>query len=296
MEGDVNLSNLSFFYGESVYVDAMGTIIFRQEGHKFDGSLLHDFDLIILIVRDQEDKPLTVEHTMAGELRCQVLHVSLGSLRRWLVAGEKGDLVKCFMEGEIVHDPYARLAQLRQDFIEFRQPLRDRKMLYEFSHFLWMYVEAKRYMQEGFYTDAYHSVLNSLKHWAKIELIEQKVLPEKAVWEQVRGLNTAIHKLYEELTQSTETLAQRVELVMLACEFSVMSKMAECTVLLLNILRSRPKPWSVEELAHHPELDMISNKLPLVLRTLVNRSLVRETAVWSEGATYGNQGIRYSAD
>lgn len=292
----MDLSNLSFFYGESVNVDAMGTIIFRKEGHKSDGSLLHDFDLIILIVHHQENMESSVEHTVAGELRCQVLHVSINLLRRWLIAGEKGDLVKCFMEGEIIQDPHQRLTQLRHEYIEFRQPLRDQKMLFEFSHFLWMYAEAKRYMQGEFITDAYHSVLNSLKHWARIELIERNVLPENAVWEQVRGLNTAIHKLYEELTQSTETLEQRVELVILACEFSVMSKMAECTGLLLHILRSRSKPWSIEELTRHPDLEMVRNKLPLVLRTLVNRSLVKETEIWSEQPSYGNHGIRYSAE
>ncbi|MCJ8014471.1 nucleotidyltransferase-like protein [Paenibacillus sp. KQZ6P-2] len=292
----MDLSNLSFFYGESVDVDAVGTIIYRQEAHKFDGSLLHDFDFIVLIVHEEQAAELAVEHTLIGDLPCQVLHVTIESLQRWLIAGEKGDLIRCFMEGELVHDQEGRLAMLRQEYIEFEQPLRDRKMLYEFSRFLSIYVEAKRYMQAGYVIDAYQCVLDSLKHWARIELIERGVLPDKAVWEQVKELNTAIHKLYEELTQSTETIQQRVELVLLACEFSVMSKMAECSVHLLQILRGRSKPWSIEELIHHPDLKMVRNELPLVMRKLVNRSLVKEFAVWTEFSGYGSQGIRYSAD
>ncbi|GIP30417.1 hypothetical protein J23TS9_55470 [Paenibacillus sp. J23TS9] len=291
----MDLSNLSFFYGESVDVDAIGTIVYRQEAHKFDGSLLHDFDFIVLVVHEEQEEELTVEHTLIGDLPCQVLHVTTESLQRWLIAGEKGDLVRCFMEGELVQDQGDRLAMLRREYIEFETPLRDRKMLYEFSQFLCIYVEAKRNMQSGYVIDAYQCVLDSLKHWARIELIERGVLPDKAVWEQVKELNTAIHKLYEELTQSTETIRQRVELVLLACEFSVMSKMAECSVLLLQILRSRPKPWSIEELIHHPELIMVRNELPLVMRKLVNRSLVKETAGWSELSGYGSQGIRYTA-
>lgn len=292
----MDLSNLSFFYGESFDVDALGTIIYRQEAHKFDGSLLHDFDFIVLIVHEEQGSELVVEHTLTRDLPCQVLHVTIESLQRWLIAGEKGDLIRCFIEGELVHDHGGRLSSLRQEYIEFEQPLRDRKMLYEFSRFLCIYVEAKRYMQAGFVIDAYQCVLDSLKHWARIELIERGVLPDKAVWEQVKELNTAIHKLYEELTQSTETIRQRVELVLLACEFSVMSKMAECTGLLLEILKSRSEPWSIEELIHHPELSLLRNELPLVIRKLVNRSLVKESVIWLEFSGYGNQGIRYYAE
>lgn len=292
----MDLSNLSFIYGESFDVDAIGTIIYRQEAHKFDGSLLHDFDFIVLAIHEEQNAELIVEHTLVGDLPCQILNVRADSLQRWLIAGEKGDMVRYFMEGEIVKDQDGKLAMLRKEYNEFGQPLRDRKMLYEFSRFLSIYVEAKRYMQAGYVIDAYQCVLDSLKHWARIELIEREVLPDKAVWEQVKELNTAIFKLYEELTQSTETIRQRVELVLLACEFSVMSKMAECSALLLQILRSRPKPWSIEELIHHPELIMIRNELPIVMRKLVNRSLAKESVVWSEAAGYGSKSIRYSAE
>ncbi|MDR0270915.1 nucleotidyltransferase-like protein [Paenibacillus sp.] len=292
----MDLSNLSFNYGESFDVDAIGTIIYRQEAHKFDGSLLHDFDFIVLTVHEEQDTELTVEHTLVGDLPCQVLNVSVNSLRNWLITGEKDDLIRCFMEGELVKDQNGKLAMLRREYIEFEQPLRDRKMLYEFSRFLSIYVEAKRYMQSGYDIDAYQCVLVSLKHWARIELIERGVLPNEAVWEQVKELNTAIHKLYEELTQSTETISQRVELVLLACEFSVMSKMAECSVRLLQILRSRSKPWSIEELIQNPELKIVKNELPLVMRKLVNRSLVKESVIWSGAPGYGSQGIRYSAE
>ncbi|GAB6992454.1 nucleotidyltransferase-like protein [Paenibacillus pini] len=290
------MSNLSFFYGESVDVDAMGTIIYRQQGHKFDGSLLHDFDLLVLIVHEQDEMEPLVEHTMAGELRCQVQHINRDSLQRWLIAREKNDLVKCFLEGEIIKDSDNRLAQLRQEYREFVQPLRDQKMFFEFARFLWMYVDAKRHMQDGHIMDAYHSVLDSLKHWASIELIERGIFPEPVVWEQVRSRNTAIHKLYEELTLSTETLEQRVELVLLACEFSVMSKMSQCSNSLMQIMGSRSHPWTINELIHHPELSIVSNELPLVLRKLVNRSLIKELPVWSEHAGYGAQEICYCVD
>ena len=73
--------------------------------------------------------------------------------------------------------------------------------------------------------DAYHTLLEGLHHWGQLELIERGIHPESAVWEQITGLNTPVRKLYEELTVSTETLGQRVELALLAYEFSMISKL-----------------------------------------------------------------------
>lgn len=75
---------------------------------------------------------------------------------------------------------------------------------------------------------------------------------------------------------STETLDQRVELILLACEFALMSKMSDCCGLLLNILGSRKESWSIKELLQHSGLSQLEAELPLVLRKLVSRSLIRD--------------------
>jgi len=270
----VKLSNLYIQYKEVLDEDTLGAIVCQQHDHNKQGSPFHDYDILILVVQASEQS--RVDHVTIGGKVCQVFHVSLRLFRRWLIEGEKCNLVKCLLEGDIIIDTEGVLANLSLEFEEFKQPLRDQVMFLEFSRFLWLYLESKRYMSEGYIMDAYHSVIQSLHHWARIELIERGIRPQDKVWEQVRGLSTAVHKLYEELTVSKETLKQRVELVLLGCEFSVLSKMAECSVLLISVIGSREKPWSVRELLQHPELEIISEELPLVLRMLVSRSIIKE--------------------
>lgn len=163
----------------------------------------------------------------------------------------------------------------------------------EFARFLHMYVKSKRYLEAGYTMDAYNCVLMALYHWARIEVGEAGCFPNPAVWEQVKSLNTPVHKLYEELTVSKETLDQRVELILLACEFALMSKMSDCCRLLLEILGSRKESWSIKELLQHSGLSQLGAELPLVLRKLVSRSQIREITVWADDAA-GGRAVRYT--
>ncbi|MNC50146.1 hypothetical protein D3C75_993700 [compost metagenome] len=84
-----------------------------------------------------------------------------------------------------------------------------------------------------------------------------------------------------------------MELILLACEFSIMSKMSDCCTILLNILGSRKEPWSIKELLQHSGLSQLGAELPLVLRKLVSRSQIREIASWAEDAGDGH-AVRYT--
>lgn len=283
-----------FFSRETFVESTIGAIVYHETRYRNHGVLLYDFEYQILAVDGVNDRHSKVEHLIIEDKRCEILHTNLAELRQWLMLGDKEDVLKCLLEGQILMDNEGDLMKLRLEFQSFEQQLRDQRMFLEFSRFLWLYVEAKRYMEERRIMDAYHSVMESLHHWARIELIERGILPRTYVWEQVRGLNSAVHKLYEELTVSKETVEQRIELVLLGCEFSVMSKMAQCSVLLLRILSSRVQAWSIEDLIHLPELRPVSTELPLVLRKLVYHSLVKEVIVVNND-TRGHSNIQYQA-
>jgi hypothetical protein len=295
MEVIVESTNMLLLFKDEFDEKSIGEVIFLKQDDKLEGPFSGDFGFLILMIQGSEQSCSKINHVLYGDIRCRVLQVSYKELRGILVAGEKDDLVKCILEGDIISDVNGRLANLRMEFKEFKQPLRDQKMFLEFSHFLCLYLESKHHLFEGHYMDAYHSVTDSLHHWARIELIERGIRPDSNVWEQVRGLNTAVHKLYEELTVSKETVQQRVELVLLGCEFSVLSKMAECSKLLIKVIGSRINPWSVEELIHHPELEMASSALPLVLRKLVHRSIIKEVMTSNNKGPDSKRDILYSA-
>ncbi|MBU5354604.1 hypothetical protein KQI74_20115 [Paenibacillus barcinonensis] len=292
MEGIVELKNLAFLSEQSEETGAVGAIAYSHPGERFHGSLIQDFDLLVLIVLNTDQSTSTVEHYRYGDLRYQLIYASWSELQITAVTGEHYNLMQCLIEGEIIWETDDQITQLREELSSFGNELREQKLFHEFTSFLRMYVEARRHMQQGHVVDAYYDALKALGNWARIVLIEQGMYPDHAVWTHIQQLDRALWKLYQELTVSSETLEQRVELILLACEFSVMSKMEECSELLLRVIRSRKEPWSIHELVHHPQLRFVREDLPLVLRKLVLRSIVKESAGWPSLEGEGRE-IRY---
>lgn len=290
----MELSNLTLLSGETFDENVLGAVALRQQGNaSVQSALLHDFDMVVLMLHEEQEKERIITHTIAGERRTQSVHVGLSALERAVMAGDNNELLTSLMAGEVIWDPQGILGEMRRQIIQFQDPLKERVLFMEFARFLQMYVKSKRYLEAGYTMDAYNCVLIALYHWARIEVSEAGYFPKPAVWEQVKSLNTSVHKLYEELTVSTETLDQRVELILLACEFALMSKMSDCCAMLLGILGSRNESWSIKELLQHSGLSPLGAELPLVLRKLVSRSLIREITSWADDASEGHT-VRYT--
>ncbi|WP_438494989.1 nucleotidyltransferase-like protein [Paenibacillus sp. IHBB 3054] len=290
----MELSNLTLLSGETFDENVLGAVTLRQKGNApFQSALLHDFDMVVLMLHEDEEKERTITHTIAGDRRTQSVHVGLSALERAVMAGDNNELLTSLIAGDVIWDPKGILGDMRREIMQFQGTLRERVLFMEFARFLHMYVKSKRYLEANCTMDAYNCVLIALYHWARIEVSEAGFFPDPAVWEQVKSLNTPVHKLYEELTVSTETLDQRVELILLACEFALMSKMSDCCGLLLNILGSRKESWSIKELLQHSGLSQLEAELPLVLRKLVSRSLIREITSWADDAGDGH-AVRYT--
>ncbi|WP_178021921.1 nucleotidyltransferase-like protein [uncultured Paenibacillus sp.] len=265
---------------------AIGAVGYRLDQTGSHDSLLHDFEFLIMVVHHGlEETEQRIEHGMSGESAYQLLHVGSRDIERGILIGDQRDSVKYFLHGEIIWDIEGKLSAFRSYINEFGEPMKERRKLKEFAKFLKVYGEAKRYTAEKDLLDAYFCVLQALKHYARLELIEQGILPESSVWEQARPLNSVVYKLFDELTENSETLEQRIQLVLLACEFTLASKVADCCGLLLRILGSRKEAWSIQELAQVPDLEHVKDELPLLLRKLVTRALAQEiTKAHKEGA------------
>ncbi|NGZ77902.1 nucleotidyltransferase-like protein [Saccharibacillus alkalitolerans] len=271
----------------------LGAVACYRPNEKFHGALLQDFDVLVFLIFETLDEEGKTQHRIENGVHYQFLSLRAEELRSWIVTGEHRSLVHYFLQGEVIDDVKGQILHLRQQVEQFEQPLREQRLFFEFARFLRHYVEAKRHLTEGHEMDAYYSTLKALHHWACIELVQKSVYPEKTIWNQVREHSAQVYKLYEQLAFSRETLRERVELVLLACEFSVMSKMAACSELLIRVLRSRRVPWTIEELMRHPELRYVKNELPMVVRKLVYRSLIRQQPHEGKGG-WGSGEIRYS--
>jgi hypothetical protein len=172
---------------------------------------------------------------------------------------------------------------MRSRLSEYPEELRRKELIVEFDRFLKSFVQSKQYLQDGHMLDAYSNILDALRHWARIAIIEEGYHPEVLVWAQVRKINPGVYKLYEELTCNHESLQKRIQLVVLACDFSVMSKMELCCSVLLDVLRSREEAWSLQELMQIQELTDLELDLSLLLGKLVRKSLIREVVESESG-------------
>ncbi|KIL36886.1 hypothetical protein SD71_05200 [Cohnella kolymensis] len=235
-------------------------------------------DLLAVVVMKKVSADKQTEHLLKDDSRIQLHRVTPDTLERWIVSGENRKIVQWLLEGDILIDDTGYLENLRSRLIEWSPLLREQRLLCEFSRFVGTYSRARQDLKDGQALDAYSHVMASLHYWADIALVEQGLHPELTVWEQMRRVNPGLYKLFEELTTSSETLEQRVELVLLACEFSLLTKMESCCSLLIRIIESREQFWSVAELRQHPELSGLSLDLPLLLQKLVKRGCIREVA------------------
>lgn len=282
------------------------TIYYRESFGKEEGlaglmlvsdpyaSLAGEADRLVLVVRDEVLPLEETELWQQGVLRVRVRRVTPDVLEQWAVSGDR-DGVRWLMHGEVLSDPRGLLASLRGKLRTWPILLREQKLLSEFSRFVHAYKCAKRDLQHGQILDAYSHVLTALHHWAHVALVEQGMLPELSVWEQMRSVNPGIYKLFEELTTSPETLEQRVQLIVLACEFSMQTKMQTSCSLLLHLLGSREEPWTVAELQQDVRLIGLPLNLPLLLQKLMQRGLVKEVATNRSGRGMLKQELRYTS-
>ncbi|MFC4601937.1 nucleotidyltransferase-like protein [Cohnella hongkongensis] len=239
---------------------------------------LDGLDRLILMVKEIGPTDKEIEHWMWENARVQVRRVSREQLESWIVGSSNRGSVYWLINGDILLDRDGYLADLRARLLNWSALIKEQKLLSEFSRLVRSYLQAKQELKDGQVLDAYSNVLACLHYWAHIVLVEEGMHPELTVWEQMRKVNPGIYKLFEELTTSPETLEQRVQLVLLACEFSMMNKMETSCALLIRLIASREEPWTPSELTRHPELAGLSLDLSVLLYKLANRGCLREIA------------------
>ncbi len=244
--------------------------------------LINGFDLLLLVVSEQPNPTRTVHYIKNG-LHIQEYRVDYPKLEQLILAADTSYVIEWILQGKIYLDRRRQMEKLRDALVVFPQYMREQKLLIEFSLFLRRFLQSKHYLEQGNGLDAYANIMEALFHWARIVITEAGSHPEVTVWKQVRVINGGVYKLYEELTSSNESVEQRVRLVLLACDFSVLSKMDKCCALLIRVLESRSIPWSPMELLEHPEISGLNIELSLLLKRLSMRSLIREVAVPEDG-------------
>ncbi|MFB9326466.1 nucleotidyltransferase-like protein [Paenibacillus aurantiacus] len=241
--------------------------------------LIDGLDVMMLVVSSRCDLHRQTEHVRMNDKHILIRRISPSTLEQWIASGETRSMIQWLVRGEILMDRDNYLLHIRQRVLAFPIEMRESKQIVEFGCFMRKYYQAKQELQDDNLLDSYSNVLAALHHWAHIVLIEAGIHPELTVWKQTRRFNPGIYKLYEQLINSNETLEQRIQLVLLACEFSIMSLMKSCCKMLFDVMAEREEPWSMMELQLHPSLDGLQLDLSLLIQKLVKRGYIDEVAV-----------------
>ena len=241
-------------------------------------QLVDEFDFLFLVIL-AEPSAEVISHYKQGDLRIQEHRVTQDGLERWMLTGANRNIMQWVLGGTIELDRTGWLSQLREQWTLFPTPLRDKKLMIEFAAFLRVYTRCQEYLKAGQIMDAYSQVNAMLHHWARIYITEAGLHPEVMVWRQVYDINPGVYKMYQELQESDETLEQRVELVLLAIDFSIIRRITDCNQVLLQVMRSRDGAWGVSELQMHPRIAELDVDLNLILQKLVEKRVIHEVYV-----------------
>ncbi|WP_155987823.1 nucleotidyltransferase-like protein [Gorillibacterium massiliense] len=256
--------------------DVIGIVAYEKDAHF--STLTDYFDLMLLVVIESVDTGISLSHYIKDHCRIQEIRLSKNRLTMEMDKGTNHELLGWATKGEILLDKDAYLGKLRLEWDELTTEMQERMLLAEFSIFLRKYLQSKEYERTHLLLDAYRYLLEALYHWARLVIIESGAYPGISVWEQVKPINLGVYKLYEELTTSSESLLKRVQLVHLACEFSVVSKMEESCRALLKLLE-KSGAIGIREIYEGLGLHDAEINLSLILDKLLGKELIEEVIV-----------------
>lgn len=240
------------------------------------------FDAILLIVTMNDAIPIYTKHYTDGIEKAAMHMISQKQLMKWVLLGTRRKVVDWLYHGKVLFDRNEFIESLKQDLQKHPNRSRDIKMGIELSKLIRDYMEGKMFYAEENYFDAYHHVVKSLHHLARLTVIEQGLLPEVTVWSQVKKFDPAIYKLYEELVLSDESLEKRLKLLFLASDFFIHNRTTNGAKHILSVMKQKEK-WTIQELHEEEELKMYSVDLEVLMEYLIEKELIHVVPHVSKG-------------
>lgn len=241
----------------------------REEGDPITDT----FDAVLLIITADETLPIYTKHYSSDSGSAAMHVISESQLRKWLLVGSKRKVVDWLFYGTVIFDRNEYVEKLKRELEEYPFLGRKIKMGLELSRLVRAYMEGKDFFEQENYLDAYNHVVNSLHHLARLAVIEKGLFPEITVWAQVKKIDPAIYKLYEELIISHEPLEKRLELLFLANEFFIHNRTAEAAEHILEIMKTKAY-WDIQELHEHEELKLYSIELEVLIEFLIVKGFI----------------------
>lgn len=236
--------------------------------------LTDNFDVVLLIIVQTNEKPWFVKHYDFEGKKAAMHIVSEEQVNEWLLLGSHRRLVAWLVNGKIIFDRNEYIAGLKERIRDFPYEERTRKIGVEFARLIRRYTEGKELFASKQYMDAYNFILHALHHLARLSVIEHGFHPEITVWNQVKHIEPEIFKLYTELLSGEDPLDKRLELLLLANDFSLSSKSKNATAHIRKVMNEQTNPWTYQELMEEEQLKEYGIDLGALLEYMIEKGLV----------------------
>lgn len=231
------------------------------------------FDSILLIITKENETSVYTKHYTYLDKKAAMHIVTEKQLKKWLLLGTNRKIVDWLFNGRIVYDRNDFMDKLRTELKDYPFYGRKIKMGMEFAKLIRRYLEGKVFFEGKHYLDAYHHIVESLHHLARLAVLENGLPPEVTVWAQVKQMEPAIYKLYEELVLSDEPLEKRLELLFLASEFLIHSRTRDGAQHIREVMEQKDR-WTIQELHEQDELRNYSSNLEVLIEFLIDKDLL----------------------
>lgn len=251
--------------------NTLGVILIQKREEQ--SNVTDTFDTVLLIIVKEAEKPVLTKHYLYEGNKVALHTVTEKLLRKWLLIGSNKKVVDWIFFGKVLFDRNEFLHKLKIELQEFPFNGRKIKTGIQFSKLIRRYLEGKEYFDKGSYLDAYNHVVDSLHHLGRLSIIDSGLYPEVTVWGQVKNIEPAIYKLYEELVMSSEPIEKRLELLFLASEFLIHSRTQDGARHILDVMKKK-EAWTIQELHDHSELVNYSVDLEVFVEYLVDKGYI----------------------
>ncbi|MBS7345976.1 MAG: hypothetical protein KIG60_10095 [Caryophanon sp.] len=259
--------------------ETLGIILVDKKEN--ETNVTDTFDKVLLIIVSEAEKAMMTKHYTFDQQKAVMHTITEKQLRKWLFIGSHRRLVDWLFHGKVIFDRNEFLHTLKMELQAFPFDGRKIKTGIQFAMLIRRYIEGKELFEQKNYLDAYHHVVASLHHLARLSVIDSGLYPEVTVWAQVKRLEPAIYKLYEELVLSEEPIDKRLELLFLASEFMIHSRTADGAQHILSVMEQQDA-WTIQQLHEHDELSIYSKDLEVFIEYLVDKGYIEVEAVVSK--------------
>lgn len=259
-------------YQERAYdSNTLGIIVVTKTQLDFPFTKYFDTSFLMVVKEQKEDH--LVKQYQVGKENVSIYSIRMEDIIEAITFSKNKKLFDWIYYGKIIFDRNDSLANLRNQFFEYPKNDRDLNMSIEYAKLIKRYKNGKALFEKGHILDAYNAIIHSLHHLARLAVIEKGIHPEVTVWKQVKNIDGQIFKLYEELVFSTEELNKRLELLFLASDFLIYSKIKIYLKHFFKIL-SEQELWNANDLYNHKELKSYAIDLDTLLEYLLEKKVL----------------------